>query len=1085
MKKTLLCTSLVFLTAFPLSANSPWNETRKVIYTPQDGAKSYLIHPGQSLSQQVNFQLKDVPARRFLRVVGGIKLPAPFTQRGETLFRAAEFLIDDNLDSICTKKDRYSLYFKGDNDNFERLAFHRIPGKLLKQGELTVTLPVVKKDSLVIDPKGEFGLEIGLYFDKAGRAANDIYDEPDSVLYIPVPAGNSRSQKLTRTFTLPDNVACALLQLGGTHFSGECWLEAPCLRQQHKDVCSIPFTKFEERADTINYWVGSNLSTHSWPKWKLEAGGKTVFEGNVFDRASNVADFYIPLPEWLSDESELSLHLMKEGPRAAFPYEVHRLELIEETARPFEVISVPRFVAQHAAFGVLVETNEPNVTMEISSSDEDCKTMQKCSFADTGLHVVELRAGKAGQAIQLTFNDGKRMEQARVEQVIAKDPEQIYVSSGDEIYIDKAYSPYNYFFKWYFHNRVGNWYQFRPSYQWSGFRVANPEIICHYTQLLEQMKVPYAWQVEGRTLAAGNINPSLDVLSSPMFRGKQAHENDGGYYYWGHFKYEGLFSDLSARVRPYGGIFAKHRPIVTDHGTFVHYDTAGIKDMADGARTFVANLQYSKGESTRHTGPSSLFRYFYQAGYSWLGAEQMYGPETTILSSLRGASRAYSRPEYGTLHAMQWGSGPFSDPKHSLRTYMSLALAYMHGSSHMNTEEALWTDEYANDRYSDGGKEHMFAQHQVLDFVETHTRRGVLRSNIAIIQGRNDAWKSFVRGNLWSQAAEQWKFDKANESFDLLHVFYPHDLLDACGPHGWFTETPYGTVDLLPIEASREVMKQYKAMIFLGWNSFDAADFERLYDYVYQGGTVMLTAAHLNEEGLPNVPTRFPEKDDAVKRLLGDNYRSLTDKTEILLGNGKIIYYPQPLYPADDAIRNDYEATMYQLANTVVSGESERGWITDNPSVGFTVWDKETTYPNRLMMKNGKHCNEAYEEVEGNRRTIYLLNMDWKSMQKSTDSKIHETHFGTQPVSFEYGTRKFSVEVRRYHIETIHCACGLAVLPSANTTDVLHIQHTPTGWQVTVQTIGPDHFRCMQKDDGKDTVVSIDKAGITTFFIED
>ena len=82
---------------------------------------------------------------------------------------------------------------------------------------------------------------------------------------------------------------------------------------------------------------------------------------------------------------------------------------------------------------------------------------------------------------------------------------------------------------------------------------------------------------------------------------------------------------------------------------------------------------------------------------------------------------------------------------------MSLAVAYMHGSSHMNTEEALWLDEYANDRYSKSGKEHLYAQHRVLDFIETHTRRGELKSNVAVIQGRNDAWKSFGRGSLWSQ----------------------------------------------------------------------------------------------------------------------------------------------------------------------------------------------------------------------------------------------------------------------------------------------------------------------------------------------
>lgn len=167
---------------------------------------------------------------------------------------------------------------------------------------------------------------------------------------------------------------------------------------------------------------------------------------------------------------------------------------------------------------------------------------------------------------------------------------------------------------------------------------------------------------------------------------------------------------MAARNRPYGGIFAKHRPIYTDHGVFIHYDPQGVKDMADGARKLVENFRYSKGESSRHTGPSTMFRYLYQAGYNWLGAEQMYGPEEIILSSLRGASRAYSKQDYGTLHAMQWGSGPFTDPKHSLRLYMSLAVAYMHGSSHMNTEEALWLDEYANDRYSQSGKEHLYAQ---------------------------------------------------------------------------------------------------------------------------------------------------------------------------------------------------------------------------------------------------------------------------------------------------------------------------------------------------------------------------------------
>ena len=1049
MKNTLICACAMLAVALPIHADSSWKETRTVLLPSPDKKHETLLQPGQQVTHTLSFQLNDVPAHRYLRVIGGASLPEPFTKRGETLFRAAEYLIDDNLDSICRKHDRYSLYFKGENDAFERHAYYRIPGNQIKPGELTVTLPVVKKQDLKLDADGNFGLQIGLYYPKEGRNALDIYDEPDSLLFINVPEGSGKHQQLAATFHLPQPVACLFLQLGGTRFSGECWVEAPRFKQHRKQVCSIPFSKFSQRTDSINYWVGSNLATHSWPKWRLECDGKTVFEGTMFDRASNVADFYLPIPASVRNGADLTLSLLDEPHRRSLPYALRGLELIEEPARDFEVISVPRYVSKHASFGVLIETNQPDACIRVSANGDVSPAMQECRFKQPGLHVVEFRAGEAGKPVDFTFEMEGRKETSSVKQIIEKEAENIYISSGDEIYIDKLYSPYDYFFKWYHANRIGNWYQFRPSYQWSGFRIANPAIIRHYTQLLNEMKIPYAWQVEGRTLASSRINPSATDLASPMFRGKQAHENDGGYYYWGHFKYEGLFSDLAARNRPYGGIFAKHRPLYTDHGTFIHYDPKGVHDMADGARTFVSNLRYSKGESTRHTGPSTLFRYFYQAGYEWLGAEQMYGPEETILSSLRGASRAYHRPDYGTLHAMQWGSFPFTDPKHALRFYMSLAVAYMHGSSHMNTEEALWTDEYMNDRYSESGKAHLFAQHQMLDFIETHTRRGELRSNIAVIQGRNDAWKSFVRGNLWSQEGEKWKFDQANESYDLLKVFYPGNTLDACGPHGWFTATPYGTVDLLPIEASQEVMDQYKVMIFLGWNSYDAADFERIRQFVQKGGTLILSAAHLNEELQPDKPTRFPTADAVVRQLLGNDYRQLTDRTEIALGDGKIVYFPQAVYPADASLRTSYESAIRDAATETVCQEYAHGWMKEVPHVGFTVWDA------------GKH------------RTLYLLNADWKSEKEM------------QPATLVYGKHTFNVAVGRYRIETIHCADNLAVMPGANTTDVLSIDRIQGGWNVKVQTTGKDTLRCMNAITGGISERVISAAGITNLFIEE
>lgn len=1046
MKKIGILLAILCLGAYAWAENG-WKETRNVIFRPDNSTKVQLLRPDESVQAIVKLTQTNVPTRKYLRVVGNIQMPAPFEHRGEEMFRRAEYLIDDNLDSLVREQDTYSLYFKGNGEEFERYAYYRIEQKQFKPGRLEIQVPVVRQQELNILPSGEFGLELEVFYNKPGRAAEDIYDAPDSLLFLPIPAGTSDYREIKQSFQLPQHVACILLRVGGHLFSGECWVEAPRLFQEGKQIAQIPFVKHAQRTDEKNYWVGVNLATRSWPRWSLKRNGQPIFEGNIFDRASNVADFYIPLPADTKPGDQLELSLRKEAHRAAFPYELRSIEVIEETARPFEVISVPRFVRQESEFGVLVETNQPNVRLQVQAKGSK-PSEQIIEFANEGLHVVQLRADEAGQSIPLSFESAGQVIRDTVCQVIAQTGAPVYISSGDEIYMDKEYDIYDYFFKWYVSQRVGNWYQFRPSYQWSGFRIADPEIIRHYVLLLDQLKMPYAWQVEGRTLASTQINPSLETLQTPMFRGKQAHENDGGYYYWQHFKYQGLFSDMAARTRPYGGIFAKHRPIYTDHGTFIHYDTQGVKDMADGAQTFIANVRSSKGESTRHTGPSTLFRYLYQAGYEWLGAEQMYGPEEVILSALRGASLAYSRPTYGTLHAMQWGSGPFTDPRHALRLYLSLAVAYMHGSSHLNTEEALWTDEYANDRYTKSGREHLYAQHQMLDFLETHSRRGTLTSRVAVLQGKNDAWKSFGRGPLWSQEGDKWKFNAACESFDLLKVFYPDNIIDGCSPEGWFTTTPYGTIDLLPVEAPQDVMDRYRALIFLGWNTYDADYFERIRKYVFNGGTLLLSAAHLNEELQPDVPTRFPKDDALIRELLGEDYASLTQKAEIPYGLGKVIYFPQKAYPAEECLREAYQAEMEKIAQEAIASEPEKGWIAPSPEIGFTAWD------------------------DAGRRTLYLLNTDWQS-----DAEWHNA-------TFIYGEKQFAVPVRRYYIENIHCAQGLALRPEANTSDVLSIDKADEGWKVRVQTTGKDTLHWMNAQTGATGDLTIADAGIHELVIK-
>lgn len=1047
MKNKLLC----FLTLIPLLYSGPvyaqlQQQTRQVLFTPADN-RPYIIQPGNSLELDISLDPKPYPVRRSLRVVGGGKMPGRFAARGEELFRQSEFLIDDHLDSVNVFQDRYSLYFEGHNDPFERHAYNRISVPDIKPGKIRVEIPV-KRKKLSIADYGDFGIELQLYFRHPDRHPDEVYDSPDSLLYIPVPVGSGNFRLLSNEFDLPENITAILVRVGGTAFSGECWIEAPRMFQSGHKVWESPFVRHDARESNYNYWVGVNMSTRSWPLWELKFNGKTVFKEKVFDRASNVADFYIPLPGNVTGEGMLELALHKEAHRAAFPYEIRSLELIEETARDFEIVSLPRYVAVGDTAGILVETNKPNMELELTAGSGIEFQAVNYRFKETGLHAISFTATEPGIGIPVEIKSGGDTRKADITQAVLKKKDHIYLSTGDDFYIDKEFAPYDRFFKWYFRERAGNWFQFRPSYQWSGVRITRDEVIKHYTGLLQNLNMPYAWQVEGRTLAASRINPSLGTLSSPLFRGKQAHENDGGYYYWQHFHYTGLFSDMAARTRPYGGIFAKHRPIYKDYGIFIHYDPYGVRDMADGANKYVANLNYSRGESTRHTGPSTTFRYLYQAGYDWLGAEQMYGPEDVVMSALRGASRAYGKKDYGSLHAMQWGSFPFTDPKHSLRFYMSLAIAYMHGSSHINTEDALWIDEYANDRFSESGRQHMYAQHQMLDYIETHSRQGEQDIKIAVLQGRNDPWKSFGRHSAWSQKGEKWEFSRAMESFDMLRIFYPGNIINSSGPDGWFTSTPYGPVDILPIEAPLDVMERYDALVFLGWNTFDNTDFIRIGKFVERGGTLILTAAHLNSELQPDKPVSFPEEDSAIKKLLGLDYRYYSGKKEIPFGKGMVIYYPDKVYPADSSVKESYELDIRRLADGTVTEQSSKAWVKPTPWINFSPWDTDST------------------------RTLYVLNVDWRSEEDS------------RPAVLLLGGVEFPFSVPRYNIATIRCLGNLGGMLAGNTSDIIGIENSDKSRSIICQTTGSDTLTVFDAASGISRQVNIPSAGIHKIVIE-
>jgi hypothetical protein len=1023
-------------------------QNRQVIFKSQS-ATGFLLFPGKTKDITFDIGKKDYPVRQSIRITGYGVYPEPFSRRGEGVFRNFTFHIDDYLDSTLTFNEKYSLVFMGNGEKLERNAFYRLSENELKPfkgKKIKVEIPV-KTDDLIIPENGYLTLELQLFRKKAGRHPDDIYDDADQISELRISANHPEWFVISGDVEIPDDIACILFKLGSRDISGQCHFGTPLLSYGNTSLKLLPFQHYREGQKN---WIGENLSSKEWPEFEIGIDGKTFFSGKVFDRASDVGDFEVDLPDPFSGKGSLSIHL-KDGFPARYPYSIKTVELLETSARDFEVVAIPQIVNSNKKFALLVEINRAGINLSIKTSNNITAEKNELHFDETGLYPLSFNALNAGLNQFVTISDGTRKTKYAIGQIISKNDDSVYLSTSDDIYIDKNIRKFSDYIGWYVREGIGNAFCWRPSEQWSDVKVINQDFYKRSLKILSGLQMPYSLMIEGRTIAGRNINPEENWMQGPLYMGRQAHENDGGYYYWDHFQWIWLQSDLAAKYRPQGGIFAKNRPIRNEKGTFIFYDPYKLKNMGEGPDYFIDNLRKAKGLSTRHTGPSTMFRYLLQAGYEWVGAEQMYGPEEVILSSIRGASRAYGKKDYGTHLATQWASGPYDAPDHSTRLFLSLAISYIHGATHINTEDGLWNTESGIDRFSQAGQEHIKAQRDILRFIQTHERRGNLVTPVAVIQGRNDGWKCFGRTNIWGQRDKEWNFGSAEESFDLLNVFYPGNRLQPIykfpvpkSPQGWYSATPYGLIDLLPVEASPKVLDKYKAIAFLGWNTYSDEDFKRLTGFVKNGKTLLLTGAHLNTGLMHNQPVVIPGKNEVLKELLGKNYETASEPYENKVGNGRVIFFPEKKYPIDPSVKDRYTDALKKIGAEVIKNEDQKGWIENSPDIEFAVWDKD---------------DKDY-------RTIYLLNIDWWS-----DMLVHQ---GTLLL----GNQRFQVDVRRNWLETITISNGIAVMPGSMTTDILNIEVKKNRCNLTVQTTGKDQLKVFIKNQSGIKILNIGRPGI-------
>lgn len=582
------------------------------------------------------------------------------------------------------------------------------------------------------------------------------------------------------------------------------------------------------------------------------------------------------------------------------------------------------------------------------------------------------------------------------------------------------------------------------------------------TFLCNGLNLAYCHIIDGRELPGLNANPPARLLEGKGFLGNQAHERDGALYYWlqrkGHIS-DIFFEELSHRILHYEDAPDYHFPIGYDgENTYLCFSPTAPEDMEQAAGQFVEKAKKALRGVKRHSGPSTLFKYFYQAGIETCSAELMYGPLEVILAALRGAGIAYGRETFGAHLAVQWGTTPHDTKERYRRYRLALFVSYLQGVSHINTEEGLYRMEElfaVLDRFSGACLCHGEVEREFVRFVRSHTRRGKMVRGAALLHGTYDGWACFCRRELWAQEGAQWKFDTPEKSWDLIRVFYPDSVLDAIyrhpcenAPQGYYTRTPYGSVDILPVEAPEAVMQTYGAMAFLGWNTADAGQIERLTAYVQNGGTLLMGWPHLfadkkREDAISGTPHVLEAEKLTGVRFCGFGKRQAgqptkarielladtqileigeeTDETGLVtrhkLGKGTVYLVNAREYPGDEAVSAVYERLLEQLARKELKKQQEKGILTGNDTVEYT----------------------AYDRGDGT-RVIYAVNIDWYSENKEEAEAV-----------LKVGELSWQVKIKRDRIHIFTVCAGAAAETSDICAEVLEMKDTAEGLRIRAQ----------------------------------
>ncbi len=262
-----------------------------------------------------------------------------------------------------------------------------------------------------------------------------------------------------------------------------------------------------------------------------------------------------------------------------------------------------------------------------------------------------------------------------------------------------------------------------------------------------------------------------------------------------------------------------------------------------------------------------------------VGIDRMTIEPATCINLLTGAARTVDVKSWGAHLPPDWYFGTPVDIVKANKYRLAMQYLYLNGASYVYAENSLFkTNAFERcDWESEYCKIMRQYQRDFNDYTLTHQRKGRLVVDKAIVYGRNEfiMWKVNDRvaelkepkdwdSNVW------YKWNNAHQvAWNASEAWLPPSdnqyVCENISNKKLFAGTPYGNVDIVSVEKD---LSKYNALVFLGWNTMGDDLIEKLKDYVYNGGTLMISYAHFNYTDRNDQEMTFPESSN-IKEFIG------------------------------------------------------------------------------------------------------------------------------------------------------------------------------------------------------------------------